>query len=524
MKAQVGFLSLAEELQFYILSFLTCRDILRCTSVCKALRQTYTSSSELQYIIELSGQRLLPVPNAVDHTSISKRLQLLRDKAHAWFKFNLHSFETVSLPEELSSVHTFVADGHLCSWEADEHSAVIFPILPKPSRRQVKRDWSPGTLCSAPHATNLDVFMDPAQNLLAVVYAVPGGPLQSDETVYIDLRALDGDSVHPQAAGRTLILSELLGFNTNYVKLKGFEKHIALLRRQHGTPIALGTSSDRMWQLQIWDWQNSTASNCVLSDTFLDLHYEVDISFLGNNRLLVVTDNLKLYLIEDMSQTPQLLAYFLLPFTLPNLECLPMDDIQHSSEPQMQVPQMMYTSDPKNRLLCITSSSRTQVFIISTRIFFDLDGMAGAMPIPWTCWGPSNTRIFRHADPCSVHVSGNRVLQAFPVHEPYPIHTEYILHLMDFSPLAVANRRGLGRVVKELSTIATDAPRESLTTSLPYVEVVLDRKFGSDVSELDDIWADKDRIYLLNANWERGDETCVLCDTPQSRWLEVVDV
>ncbi|KAG2030724.1 hypothetical protein BDR03DRAFT_974250, partial [Suillus americanus] len=55
---------------------------------------------------------------------------------------------------------------------------------------------------------------------------------------------------------------------------------------------------------------------------------------------------------------------------------------------------------------------------------------------------------------------------------------------MDFSPLTVTNRWGLGRVVKEPSTILdfdewTDRPAKSLTTSLPYVEVILDRKFGS---------------------------------------------
>ncbi|KAG1727718.1 hypothetical protein EDB19DRAFT_2042756 [Suillus lakei] len=483
------------------------------------------SSSELQYIIELSGQRLLPVLNMDDRTPISKRLQLLRDKAHAWFKFNLHSFETVSILTELYSAGTFVANGHLCSWDDDEDSAMIIPILPKPSRRQIEHDWSPGTLCLVPGSTNLDVFMDPAQNLLAVVYAVPGGPLQSDDTVHIDLRALNGNSLHHQAAGRSLFLSGLQGFKTDDAKLEGFERHIALQRRQHGMPVASGTSSDRMWQLQIWDWQHSTASNCVLSGTFPDTHYENDLCFLGSNRLLFVTDNLNLYSIEDMSQTPQLLACFLMPVPLLGLECfLSMDDIQCSSEPQMQAQQTMYTSDPKDRLLCITTTSCTQVFIISTRIFFDLDGMAVATPIPWKCWGPANTRIFRHTDPSAVHVSGNRVLQAFPVNLPHSIHTEYILHVMDFSPLAVTNRRGLGRVVKEPSTVGIGKSGESLTTSLPYVEVILDRKFGSNVSELEEVWVDQDRIYLLNVNWERGDETFVMSLAPQSSWLEVIDV
>ncbi|KAG2341862.1 hypothetical protein BDR05DRAFT_964930 [Suillus weaverae] len=48
--------------------------------------------------------------------------------------------------------------------------------------------------------------------------------------------------------------------------------------------------------------------------------------------------------------------------------------------------------------------------------------MAVAMPIPWKCWGPSNTRIFRFPlafdDEVKVHLSGNRVLLLFPVHEP----------------------------------------------------------------------------------------------------------
>lgn len=78
--------------------------------------------------------------------------------------------------------------------------------------------------------------------------------------------------------------------------------------------------------------------------------------------------------------------------------------------------------------------------------------------------------------------------------------------MMDFSPLAVTNRRDLGRVVKEPSTIVIhsddwiDRPAESLTTSLSYVEVMLDRRFGSADSELVDVWVDHDRIYLLNRN------------------------
>ncbi|KAG1880146.1 hypothetical protein F4604DRAFT_520779 [Suillus subluteus] len=505
MKSNAGFLSLAEELQFNILSFLSCRDILRCTSVCKALRQTYMSSSELQYIVELSGQRLLHVPNTDSvKIPVSKRLQLLRDKAHAWFKVDAHSFETVSLPKNMHSDEKFVVDGHIYLWDKDEDMATIVPILPKPSQKTVKRDWSPGTLFSVPDSDNLYVFMDPAQNLIATAYAVTDDTLQlNEETLYIDLRVLDSDGVHPHAAGRTLFLSVPPASKdkclvTESAKLKGFGRHIAL-RCSFVYPFE-GT-----WQLHIWDWQHSTTSNSVLSGTSFS-PIQIDFGFLGNNRLLVVAADLKLYSIEDTSQTPQLLACFMMPVPFPNVRCfLPKDHID--SSPQIQVQQAMYTSDPQNRLLCITTEGR-RAYVISTRIFFNLDGMAAAKPVPWERWGPSNTRIFELSCQSIVHVSGNRILQALLEGTSASGPLKHTLHIMDFSPLAVTNRRGLGRVVKEPSTILdfdgwTGRPAKSLTTSLPYVEVILDRKFDSAESEVADVWVDEDRIYLLNRKWDQ---------------------
>ncbi|KAG1750443.1 uncharacterized protein EDB91DRAFT_1244028 [Suillus paluster] len=97
-------MSLAEKLHSYILSFLPWQDILHCTSAYrytahKDLLQPYTSSSDLQYTGELGGQHLLPV-SSNNHTPISERLQLLRDKVQAWFRFDVHYFKTVSIPEQ----------------------------------------------------------------------------------------------------------------------------------------------------------------------------------------------------------------------------------------------------------------------------------------------------------------------------------------------------------------------------------------------------------------------------------------
>ncbi|KAG2127983.1 hypothetical protein DEU56DRAFT_524701 [Suillus clintonianus] len=494
MKPNTVFLSLAEELQVFILSFLPYRDILHCTSICKALRQTYVSSSELQYIVELGGQHLLPVPNTDNHTPISQRLRLLRNKAHAWFKADVDSFEPFPIPYKLYTTGMIIASGHVYFWDKDDDTARIIPLLPKPPQQTFQRYWSPGTLCSVPHSTNIAVFMDPAQNLIAVAYIV------DHKTTFIDLKALSVDGVHPRAAGQTMFLSGLPGHDdseirTKTVELKGLGRHIALERC---LSVEQGTSSNDMWQLQIWDWQHSTTPNSVLSG-LTDPEYGTtfDFCFLGDNRLLVLTNDLKIYSIEDMSQTPQLLACFLLPIPLDGTRFyLPLD--------QIQAQQSMYTSDPAHRILCIVAGYPTShVFIISTKVFFDLNGIAATTPIPWENWGPSNTRVFNQSEFCAI--CGNRVLQRFCVRE------EYKLHVMDFSPLAVTNRRGLGRVVKEPSTIYisgyTYTPGDSLTTFLPYVEVVLDRTFQDDVP---DIWIDEDRMYLFDSEEQTMEGTSTL--------------
>ncbi|KAG1804396.1 uncharacterized protein BJ212DRAFT_1580997 [Suillus subaureus] len=336
------------------------------------------SSSELQYIVELSGQHLLPVPNTGNLTPVSQRLQLLRDRAHAWLKFDIHSFKTITMPDIPYDQGTFFTDGHFYFWDDIRNSATIIPMLSKPSQQTIERNWSPGTLCTVPHSGKLEVFMDPVQNLIAVVYMGHDEP----ETLYIDLRALDSDRDHPLAAGRTLFLSEVPKYNDNddirtiTTTLKGCGRYIAF---QHFCMLSVededkGNFCEYVSQLQIWDWQHSTTSKSVLSDIICySLMNPTDFCFLEDNRLLVVIGNLRLYSIEDMSRAPQLLACFLMPLTLSNVQCLfSMDDLECSAQLQMQARQTAYTSDPTNQILCLIASGL--VFVISTRVFFDLDG------------------------------------------------------------------------------------------------------------------------------------------------------
>lgn len=72
---------------------------------------------------------------------------------------------------------------------------------------------------------------------------------------------------------------------------------------------------------------------------------------------------------------------------------------------------------------------------------------------------------------------------------------EYSLHMMDFSPLAIKHRRGLGRLVREPSTIDLDGVL--VTTSLPYVEVASNKKSISK-NEMTRSSIDEGRIYAFH--------------------------
>ncbi|KAG2156894.1 uncharacterized protein EDB93DRAFT_1101306 [Suillus bovinus] len=531
MKPNAELLSLSEELLIYILSFLPWRDVLRCTSLCKVLRQTYMSSSELQYVTELGSQQLLPISN--NHIPASKRLQLLKENARAWFKFDLHSFQTISIPEIFQTYYTqtYITNGHVCFWNSYMDSVRIFPTLPNPSQKTIERDFSPDSLCAVPNHYTIDVFMDQAQNLLAIAYAIEVDNYPSDEESYIELLTLDGDSVHPQAAGRTLFMSTFWLPRRREIpsKLEIFGRHIAFLRF---IPLFddTGSSLASIWWLQIWDWQYSTLSNVSINQNQLtDLTVDsiqsilsgptvlegsstrsIDFCFLGNDRMLIVSDDLKLYSIEDASQPLQLLACFLLPASVFDLQCFsPTNDIACSSHQKIQAQPVTVTwiSDPKHRVLSLVSHSSALDFVVSTKIFFDeyFDPEGMVLTIPWISWGPPNVRIFSHHFPCRLGVSGSRALCAFPAagatKDEYSVYSEYRLHLMDFSPSAIRrHQQGLGRLVNEPSTVGNCESGEQLTTFLPYVEVVSNRTFSW--GEFVDIWLDKDKIYLFKEDIE----------------------
>ncbi|KAG1823725.1 uncharacterized protein BJ212DRAFT_1296286 [Suillus subaureus] len=179
-------------------------------------------------------------PHTDNH--LAEHLQFLRDKAHTWFKFDTWPVQTVVVSKIFFFDTAFVSDGHLCLCNPGSllsDFTKIFPIAPEPSQQAINNEWSSELLSSLPSTQNINVLMDPEQNLIAAAY---------------DIIAFDGDGIHPQA-----------GFH-----------HMVNQSSSYGS-YRFGTGS---------------TPQCPI----------------GNRLLIVMNDNLKIYLSGNMSQALELLG------------------------------------------------------------------------------------------------------------------------------------------------------------------------------------------------------------------------
>ncbi|OAX39958.1 hypothetical protein K503DRAFT_781772 [Rhizopogon vinicolor AM-OR11-026] len=251
--------------------------------------------------------------------------------------------------------------------------------------------------------------MDLAQNLIATAYSV-------EDNFFIDLTPLDEVVFTLKLLGQLCFCRNALQAEVG--KRAGESRALEGISLS-GTPLYLASGV----QAAVNGWPHGGCKSGTgntrqhLSSETSSADDPSDFCFLENNRLLVVTENLELFSIEDM-------------------------------------PQFCW-------------------------IFFDLDFLEGRAVIPWQYWGPLNSRVFHHHWRYETATIGNRVFQGFPAidmnmpADDVPDGTEYELHMMDFSPLAVKRCQGVGRVVKEPSTIVLEG--QFITTSLPYVGVTLER-------------------------------------------------
>ena len=237
-------------------------------------------------------------------------------------------------------------------------------------------------------------------------------------------------------------------------------------------------------------------------------HTDLDeIRFLTKEKLLALTSfgHIELYDIKDMSMSPQLQARFVLPDSVSQFR-YPSDF--HSASTCARITttdeRWIWTTNPADRVISVVTSDKTNL-IISARIFFmdipstwfDATSVDGRS-VPWLLWGPQYSRSFPRKT-LAFGIGGSRVIWAVPIPNS-KTDKLFRLHMTDFNPITVA--RGIGKVFRGPTLFKSSRGSPTVTTCLPYVEVVNQRIFKASVCK---IVLNEDKLVVYTKKYEFGD-------------------
>ncbi|KAG0693283.1 hypothetical protein DFH29DRAFT_406880 [Suillus ampliporus] len=315
-------------------------------------------------------------------------------------------------------------------------------------------------------------------------------------------RTMSTEEEHPLAPG-----SRVVAGRSVCSEIRQFNLVVSILGDRIAVYVAaLDEKWDPYWSLHAWSWHQGGQADQDIG-VLGEGHELLDVRFLTKEKLLTLSSDghIELYNVEDLSKAPRLQARFILPVHR-KLGAFRYPSVFHSAAScaRLTAPDdhWMWTTNPADRVISVMWGFPLSAFVISARIFF-LDippawfdaTSEDRLSVPWSSWGPQNSRYFdeemlgRNGAP-SFGVGGSRVIRAVPTAGPND--SSFRLHMTDFNPSAVA--RGIGKVVREPTTLSGHRPDMEVTTYLPFVEVVHDHVF--DVS-LWNIILDEERMLLL---------------------------
>ena len=219
--------------------------------------KTIKNSTELQYLIELGAQRLIPVHPRSPTLSMAECLHILRDKAIAWSSFKLKVTKRLHRvpffkPGIPSIIHQQLAFSSL-RWPSELDSKVIDLRTCTPETASAPpRTWGRDIENAAPVCFRL---VDEAQDLMVTVSILSGNPRTSNLMYRIDLRTIYTDMEHPLAQGSCLVDGRVPREDVRQVKLAAVTvlgDRLAFYGSVH--PPADGGTANHRWSLHVWNW------------------------------------------------------------------------------------------------------------------------------------------------------------------------------------------------------------------------------------------------------------------------------
>ena len=446
-----------------------------------------------------------PLPPNV---SILECLRILRDKANAWnaFKLNVTKSLRVTLsfnPSTTSVTHQqlfFSSLGRLSSRIINLRGCESATTVDQSSDHDIHASFDP---------TGSAIFMDEMQDLMIIVNLPRGSP-----TYQLNFLTISTNKEHPLAYKSRVEL-------TYRVPCDEIPKsfRVAILGDRIAIYSDVKLDNYPYWSLYVWNWCEGDQHDvgCLVQPTaqrfdwsvskdvyVLDDDYTLfDIRFLTKEKLLAVTSrsHIELYNVDNLSTAPQLQARFILPVT-PQSLFLAFPSVYHSTWScahfAAQDERWIWTTISADRVICCMSYSPMSIFVISARLFcmdipptwFDRNSYDG-LAVPWSSWGPQNSRCFLQHSNLPFGVGGSRIIRTVVDDGPW-----VRMHMTDFNPSAVA--RGIGKVVREPTTfpVSMSSFTEDVTTYLPYVEVVNDRRFPR---LIDRVILDEERVLMFTS-------------------------
>ncbi|KAI0738201.1 hypothetical protein C8Q80DRAFT_1347854, partial [Daedaleopsis nitida] len=431
----LGLLTLPDELVITILSHLSMKCLLRCTSVCSRLHNILKNSVELQYQVELAADGLV---DGIGCTlSTSERLSRLLELRRRWRFLEWTSAVTIQGPTPAYSAAYELVDGSYAAFIASGESPtnrLVLTSLPTTveASRTLEMEYAEQDV--------RDFAIDASQDLIAMVGVTIGGlhtsvPLTFD----LHLRTIAGNKPHPKAANA--VLRSPILFFPSHLMVQIVDHIIGAFFWTHD-PLLL-----------VWNWHTGTpimVRRLKIPSSLLTVYSKMssgvdlpsgtyDFNFLSNRAfMLTATDgdgSILLYSFDDGSSHPPThakVARLHLPPTLPGRALR--EAFTHSApfvaqptagrpfetarETRIHVLNLRYGDIPSRRHLSLFVHNR-----FLTSCLPPPDSALEDFPCVervWDDWGPANTRLVDFVGPfLSVrYIHGARVVASVINRDP----------------------------------------------------------------------------------------------------------
>ncbi|KZT07120.1 uncharacterized protein LAESUDRAFT_699525 [Laetiporus sulphureus 93-53] len=396
------------EITIQILQRLSCREILRCSLACKALRTIIQVSVEIQYKIELDVDGLedgLP-----SQMSTKERLELLLDRRRRWRK--LDWVERVTVPSPRLS-HAYELVGGVYAKGApfgETNGSHVFSATWLPSRMQAMRKVERDDV----GVSMRDFALDPSQDLVAF-FAVPDPSANGRLLAQVALRKLSTNEPYPGVARKVL-----------RVLLPPFLPGHAVIQIVDDVIGVFSLSEER--GLVIWHWRSARVLVHRVGNEFPES--VCDFAFLSSRAYVLTTTmdpgTVEVYTFEDHAEPPEhepappahvatlqlpplaedsMLMFFTThtgPFVC---NPIPGKPFHVSRDSYVHMMSMDYLAERSYHMIVHNR------FLLS---FVPRDGVKlhSKVELTWKEWGPTNTRIIRRTGSYQLlrYVHGARII------------------------------------------------------------------------------------------------------------------